>query len=71
MNKPDKLAAMANQIAGFFKTQPGDPAANIADHLKTFWTVSMCAALVAHVEAGGAIDPAAREAVEKLKVTTV
>ena len=69
MSNPDRLAAMANQIAAFFKTQPGDAAANIADHLMKFWTASMCAALVAHVEAGGAIDPTAKRAVEMLKTT--
>jgi formate dehydrogenase subunit delta len=66
MSKPEKLAAMANQIAGYFRTQPGDQAAAIAHHLARFWTREMCATLLAHVEAGGAIDPLAKEAIERL-----
>ncbi len=69
MNKLEKLAAMANQIAGFFKTQPGDPAANIADHITKFWTLAMRAELIAYVQAGGALDPVARQAVEQLRTT--
>ncbi len=67
MSKPDKLAAMANQIAGYFRTQPGDQAGAIADHIQKFWTSSMCATLAEHVRAGGAIDPLAKQAVERLK----
>jgi formate dehydrogenase subunit delta len=66
MSKPEKLAAMANQIAGYFRTQPGDQAGDIARHLARFWTRDMCATLLAHVQAGGAIDPLAKEAVERL-----
>jgi formate dehydrogenase subunit delta len=69
MSKPEKLAAMANQIAGYFRTQPGDQAGDIAHHLIRFWTREMCATLVAHVHAGGAIDPLAKEAIERLHST--
>ena len=42
----DKLIRMANQIAGFFKTQPGrDQAERVAAHLKDFWGPEMRAAL--------------------------
>ena len=66
MSKPEKLVAMSNQIAGFFGTQPGDRAAAIASHLVKFWTPAMCATLVAHVRAGGAVAPLVKEAVAKL-----
>jgi formate dehydrogenase subunit delta len=69
MSKPDKLVAMADQIAGFFRSQPGDPADNVADHLKKFWTASMCAALAAHIRSGGEADPITKRAVERLKIT--
>jgi formate dehydrogenase subunit delta len=42
----DKLIRMANQIAGFFATQPGrDQAERVAAHLKDFWGPEMRAAL--------------------------
>ena len=49
---PDKLTRMANQIAGFFKTQPGhDQAERVAQHLKDFWDPRMRAELKAHAKA--------------------
>ena len=66
MSKAEKLAAMANQITGYFRTQPGDQAADIANHLARFWTRDMCATLATYVKAGGAIDPLAKQAVERL-----
>ncbi len=64
-----KLVAMANQIAMFFATQPGDrAAADIAIHLRKFWTPRMRASLIAHADAGGAgLSAAARAAVERLR----
>ncbi|MCB2133006.1 MAG: formate dehydrogenase subunit delta, partial [Rhodobacteraceae bacterium] len=51
---PEKMVYMANQIATFFKTQPGeDAAARIAGHIRDFWEPRMRAQLRAHVEAGG------------------
>jgi len=39
---PDKLAYMANQIAGFFKSRPHDEAVvGIADHISNFWEPRM------------------------------
>ncbi|MGP9791172.1 formate dehydrogenase subunit delta [Roseinatronobacter sp. NSM] len=44
--QPDKLVYMANQIATFFKSQPGnDGAERIASHLRDFWDPSMRAYL--------------------------
>jgi formate dehydrogenase subunit delta len=64
---PDKLVYMANQIGAFFKSQRGDKAAAIAEHLRKFWDPRMRAAIIAHVEAGGAgLDPPVRKAVDEL-----
>jgi formate dehydrogenase subunit delta len=64
-----KLVMMANQIGRFFVPQRGaDPVAGIADHLKKFWDPRMRAAIVAHLEAGGAgLDEPVRAAVSRLK----
>ena len=51
---PEKLVRMANQIATFFETQPGeDGAARVAQHLTEFWEPRMLDQLAAHVAAGG------------------
>ncbi|MBR9762709.1 MAG: formate dehydrogenase subunit delta [Rhodobacteraceae bacterium] len=56
---PEKLTMMANQIAAFFKTQPGtDGAERLAAHLNDFWDPRMRAQFFAHLEAGGqGLDP--------------
>ncbi|MFC3675865.1 formate dehydrogenase subunit delta [Ferrovibrio xuzhouensis] len=66
---PDKLVMMANQIGKFFAPQrKTDPVADILDHIEKFWDPSMRAAIVAHLEAGGAgLDPPVREAVARLQ----
>ncbi|MEY8828215.1 formate dehydrogenase subunit delta [Sedimentitalea sp. XS_ASV28] len=52
---PDKMIRMANQIATFFKTQPGEDApAKIAAHISDFWEPRMREQLRAYAEAGGA-----------------
>ena len=62
-----RLVTMANQIATFFATQPGDPAKATADHLKSFWDPRMRQAIARHVEAGGeGLDPVALAAVRLL-----
>jgi formate dehydrogenase subunit delta len=39
---PEKLTKMANQIATFFQSQPGeDQAERVAGHLKDFWGPEM------------------------------
>lgn len=46
----EKLVAMANQIATFFDTQPGDPADGIARHINEFWEPRMREGLLTHAE---------------------
>lgn len=65
----DKLIRMANQIAGFFATQPHeDQAACVADHINDFWEPRMRAQLLAHLGAGGAdLHPAVKQAAAKIR----
>lgn len=64
----DRLTKMANQIATFFDTQPGDAAAQgTAAHIKAYWDPRMRKAIRAHAEAGGAgLIPTALAAVRLL-----
>ena len=65
-----KLVMMANQIARFFAMQSGDRAAQVAQHLRDFWEPRMRAAILAHLDAGGSgLDPLAREAIERLRIS--
>lgn len=66
--QPDKLVRMANQIATFFRSQPGtDQADRVAQHLRDFWDPRMRAAIRAHLAAGGeGLDDLARQAVQRL-----
>ena len=66
---PEKLVYMANQIATFFKTQPGDDQVErIAAHLHDFWEPRMLDALQAHVAEGGqGLDPRAAAALSRLR----
>jgi formate dehydrogenase subunit delta len=66
----DKLVYMANQIGMFFKAQDLDTAsAKIAEHITKFWDPRMRRAIVAYLDAGGTgLDPAARQAVETLRL---
>jgi formate dehydrogenase subunit delta len=68
----DKLVYMANQIGTFFKAQDVDTAsAKIAEHITKFWDPRMRRAIIAHLDAGGAgLDPAARQAVETLRLAS-
>ncbi len=50
---PDKMVRMANQIATFFRSQPGDTPAQVAAHLGDFWEPRMRRQLLDHVAAGG------------------
>lgn len=67
---PEKMVLMANQIATFFKTQPGeDQAQRVADHLNDFWEPRMRRQLIAHVDAGGTgLEPLVLEAMAKVRV---
>ena len=61
---PDKLVMMANQIATFFKSQPGnDQAERVANHLQDFWDPRMRRQFCEYVENGGeTVDDIARKA---------
>ena len=63
--QPDKLIYMANQIATFFRSQPGDDQVDrIASHLRDFWAPDMRANLRDHVARGGAgLDALAAKAI--------
>lgn len=51
---PEKMVHMANQIAIFFKTQPGDDQAErVAGHLKDFWEARMREQLLDYIGADG------------------
>lgn len=51
---PDKMVRMANQIAKFFKTQPGnDQAEKVANHLRDYWDPRMRSQICDHVAQGG------------------
>ena len=53
----DKLAAMANQIAMFFRAYPVEEAqAGIKDHLVAFWTPKMLEAMMTRGPHAG-VDP--------------
>ncbi len=61
----DKLIRMANQIAGFFATQPGqNQAERVAAHLNDFWGPEMRAELKAHAaEDDSDLAPLVRDAI--------
>ena len=63
------LVRMANQIANFFATQPGDSAAlQTADHINAYWVANMRRDIVDFVEHGGAgLTQVALEAVDIVK----
>lgn len=51
---PEKMVTMANQIATFFTSQPGeDHAARVAAHLNDFWEPRMRRQLLDHIATGG------------------
>lgn len=50
---PEKMVHMANQIAAFFRSQPGDAAEGIAAHFSDFWEPRMRRQLLDHIAAGG------------------
>jgi formate dehydrogenase subunit delta len=66
---PEKMVYMANQIATFFKTQPGsDQAEKVAGHIKDFWEPRMRDQLYqfAEQDAGG-LDPVVLKSIELLR----
>jgi formate dehydrogenase subunit delta len=64
-----RLVMMANQIAKFYAPQKQvEPVAAIATHIRKFWDPRMRAAIISHLDQGGAgLDAPARQAVERLK----
>ncbi|WP_121066720.1 formate dehydrogenase subunit delta [Chachezhania antarctica] len=51
---PEKMIYMANQIATFFKSQPGtNQAEMVANHLRDFWDPRMLRKICDHVAGGG------------------
>ena len=70
MNQAERLASMGGQILCFFKTQPGDPAKAVADHLVKFWTPAMRDRLTVFIEQGGAAEPLLKEVVALLSART-
>jgi len=67
---PEKLAAMANQIAlAFVYKGDSQAAAAVTDHLVKFWAPRMRDAICNYLAEGGdALSPVARRAVEDLKL---
>ena len=65
---PEKLVRMANQIATFFESQPGDDGAErVAQHLSDYWDPRMRAEIARIVEdPNSGLSPLARRAVESL-----
>lgn len=64
---PDKMVHMANQIAVFFKSQPGDQAKGVASHINDFWGPDMRAALLSYIDAQGeGLDPLVRDAAKDI-----
>ncbi|WP_407495340.1 formate dehydrogenase subunit delta [Pseudooceanicola sp. MF1-13] len=52
---PEKMITMANQIATFFSSQPGDDQAErVAAHLNDFWEPRMRSQLLSYLDQGGA-----------------
>jgi len=69
---PDTLVRMANQIADFFKAQPGEDAiAGTADHIRRFWDPRMRAKMAEHLAHGGeGLTPLAKEAAARVCTKT-
>jgi len=69
MMPPDKLVRMANQIAAFFETQPGDDGSErVAEHLRSYWAPRMREQFLQIAEAGRRdLRPLAAAAAERLR----
>lgn len=66
---PEKMVYMINQIATFFRSQPGgDQAAKVAAHIRDFWEPRMRQALQEHLAQGGdGLAPLAADAARLLR----
>jgi formate dehydrogenase subunit delta len=71
MNDHTELATirLANDIAAHFRHRPwAEAARSVAQHITLFWDPRMRAALLAHVDAGGAgLDPLSVDAAALLR----
>lgn len=64
---PEKMVMMANQIATFFNTQPGDPAEKIAEHLRDYWEPRMRTQLLDYIgQGGGGLNASVEKAAKHL-----
>ncbi|EKF19383.1 formate dehydrogenase subunit delta [Nitratireductor pacificus] len=65
----EHLIYMANQIATFFTSQPGNHAAKgVADHINSFWEPRMRRHLFEIIERGGqGLSPLVLEAAESIR----
>ena len=68
--QPDKLIMMANQIATYFKTQPGTgQAEEVADHINDFWEPRMRRQLAEYVDRDGqGLTPLALDAMPHVRL---
>lgn len=65
---PDKLIHQANQIAAFFRSQPGNGADGVATHINKFWEPRMRRQFFEMIEAGGkGFDPLVLEAAAQVR----
>jgi formate dehydrogenase subunit delta len=66
---PDRLIYMANQIGKFFHGQGhGKAVPGIAEHIRKFWDPRMRAAILSHLDAGGAgLEAEVRDALAALR----
>lgn len=69
---PDKMVRMANQIAAFFATQPGDDmAARVSSHINDFWDPRMRAQLADYAARDGkGLHPLVVEALAGIRAET-
>ena len=69
---PEKMVMMANQIATFFATQPGDDRAErVAAHINDFWEPRMRTQLLSYCETGGeGLDPLVRQSIPSVRIPT-
>jgi len=65
----ERLVYMANQIATFFETQPGEKAAaGVADHINSFWEPRMRKRFLELVESGNvSLKPAVKDAIPLIR----
>lgn len=64
-----KLIRMAGQMADFFRTQPGQPAAQaVAEHINGNWSPQLRRDFLDLIHAGAEADPIVREAADFVRL---